>query len=250
MKGYFYTSALIHGVLLVGLTMLGTLLAKPAKKYYSIDLMGSMSSGGGTMESPAVAPAAAKPLAVPAANKIKVTKAPPAPAPVRTVEQDEPADDTMKLLAKLKKKRVAQAKQREQEYGNESERSTGSSSEETASSNAGAGKGGGGGLGTGPGISVGNGNPFPFPWYIKAIYAKLDSKWRPPSTYDPGTSCVVSFKIARSGQISGVRMTKTSHDSFFDGIAMQAVTGANPMQPLPEGYPEDVLDVHMTFLGK
>jgi TonB family protein len=112
------------------------------------------------------------------------------------------------------------------------------------------GNGGGGNLGAGPGISVGNGTPFPFPWYIKAIYTKLDQKWRPPAEFGSGTQCVVSFVIARSGAISNVRMTKSSDDSLFDGLAERAVTAANPMPKLPDAYPEDTLDVHMTFIGK
>lgn len=252
MKSYFVFSAGFHVAMLLFLATVGTLLAKPKKSYYSVDLMSSMSSGGAPGASSAVATPEPKAVTVPtpAAPKMKAPKM--APAPVRQAEEEEPAEDTMRLLAKLKKKRMTQAKARTYEDSSPRAAREDYEPERAAPSRGGSsGHGGGGGsLGAGPGISVGNGTPFPFPWYIKAIYQRLDKQWRPPSSYDPGTTCVVSFKIARDGQISGTRMTKSSRDSFFDGIALRAVNSANPMPPLPGGYPEETLDVHMTFLGK
>lgn len=255
MKSYFFYSAGLHITFLIFLATVGTLLSKPPKKYYSIDLMSAMSGGpaGAGPVSPTSEVKAAPTPAVPT-PKIKTPKAPPAPAPVRHVEEQEPAEDTMRMLAQLKKKRLTQAKERRYEdYSNEDSRpSRNSEPAEAATPSRGGGSGNGGSnaLGAGPGISVGNGTPFPFPWYIKAIYGKLDSKWKPPSNFDPGTSCVVSFAISRDGTISKIRMTKASQDSFFDGLAMRAVTAANPLPKLPDAYPEDTLDVHMTFSGK
>ncbi len=156
----------------------------------------------------------------------------------------------MRMLAKLKKKRLTQPKE---SYSTTSGAAPASTREEAVSGSAapqGPGRGGAGGFGSGPGIVADSGTPFPFPWYLTAIAERLDKQWKPPQAYEPDTICVVTFNIARDGQISESKISKTSRDSLFDQLALRAVLYANPMPPLPNGFPEDSLKVHMKFVGK
>ena len=94
------------------------------------------------------------------------------------------------------------------------------------------------------------GPAFPYPWYLKSIADKLDQQWHPPQDFQPDTLCQIAFVIRRSGQISDSTVEKPSGDSFFDQLALRAVLYSNPLPPLPGGFPDDTLRVHMKFVGK
>ena len=218
---------------LAALVAVGTLLSKPRMSYYAIDVMSSLPAGGATAE----------PTAVPA-----VQPAPPAPkvvhmAKVReaSVGQEEaPDQDTMRLLAKLKKKRLALA----------SSPPPAPSPVSSAPEAETPGRGGSGLPGSGAGIVAEAGPAFPYPWYLKAIADRLDKQWRPPQEFEPDTVCQITFVIDRSGQISESKVSKSSGDTLFDQLALRAVLYANPLVPLPNGFPDDTLKVHMKFVGR
>ena len=102
----------------------------------------------------------------------------------------------------------------------------------------------------GAGIVAEAGLAFPYPWYLKAIADRLDKQWHPPQEYAPDTTCQVTFVINRAGEVSGSQLSKSSGDSLFDQLAMRAVLYANPLPPLPNGFPDDTLRVHMKFVGR
>jgi TonB family protein len=99
-------------------------------------------------------------------------------------------------------------------------------------------------------VADAGGLAFPYPWYLKAIADRLDKQWRPPQEYAPDTACQVTFVIDRAGQVSGAQVTKVSGDSLFDQLALRAVLYSNPLPPLPNGFPDDQLKVHMKFVGR
>jgi TonB family protein len=111
------------------------------------------------------------------------------------------------------------------------------------------GVGGAGGAG-GAGISTDSGPAFPYPWYLKAIADKLNAHWKPPKDFQEDTLCQIAFVINRDGQVSDTKVEQPSGDSTFDQLAQRAVLYANPLPPLPSGFPEDALRVHMKFVGK
>jgi TonB family protein len=94
------------------------------------------------------------------------------------------------------------------------------------------------------------GQPFPYPWYLKQISDRLEAKWNPPAEFSPDTVCVVDFLIHRDGQVSGIELKSPSGDASFDLLAQRAVMYSNPLPPLPNGYQEETLNVHMKFQGK
>ena len=60
----------------------------------------------------------------------------------------------------------------------------------------------------------------------------------------------LSWGQGLTGQISGSVLSKSSGDSLFDQLAMRAVLYANPLPPLPNGFPDETLKVHMKFVGR
>jgi len=202
--------------------------------YYAVDLMNS-SPAGGTVSGSPVSPVSAPALKVSPAPKMKEKASAPTPA----AEEVVPADDTIRLLAKLKKKRLSLAKSQPQTA------QTPAVAAPTAS-----GRGGIGLPGSGAGIVADAGPAFPYPWYLKAIADRLDRQWKPPQEFQPDTVCQVIFVIGRGGDISGSQIAKSSGDQLFDQLALRAVLYANPLPPLPNGFPDDTLKVHMKFVGR
>jgi len=231
-KRFFIASSLTHVLFVAFLLTVGALRSKSTSPTYTIDLVTSF--GGGSPEKPAPPV-----VAVPASKPIV---APPSPAPVE--EEDEPQDDifaedkTVKHKPKAKKA-ISKEKEAIRDSG-QTDKGQGA----TAGSATGMGA-------AGPAlVATEGGIPFPYPWYLKTIADRLDKQWKPPQQFQSDTLCQITFEIRRDGQISGSSIEKSSGDGFFDQLALRAVLYASPLPPLPAGYPESNLKVHMKFVGK
>jgi periplasmic protein TonB len=235
MKSYFFVSLSAHGALLAVLIIMGTLLSKPRLAYYAVDLMSSM---------PASSPAPAAP--VPSVPEEKVPVTPPKPV----VQEKPPPKEAIRMPSKEKKRPVppkaAPPKPKHsaafdaamKALQNDGPAKT-SRSGSTALASA-----------TGAGVVGEAGPTFPYPWYLKAIADKLDKQWHPSAEFQSDTVCTVAFTIGRDGQVSASSVEKASGDSLFDQLALRAVLCSSPLPPLPAGYPEATLQVHMKFVGK
>ncbi len=231
---------------------MGVIFSHPQSSYYSIDLMTSLpsgpmgSSGGGAM----VVPVAEQKPATPVAPTVR-----PPPA-TRAVPQD-----ALKLFDKNKKKMAPVTPKSKsvtpQKVNPKSAAKAlalasqiGLGNRPTAADAGNEGGGGGGGGGSGVGVMAEGGTPFPYPWYLKAIAEKLDKHWKPPQEFQSDTVAVIAFVIHRDGQVTGSMIEQDSGDSTFDQLALRAVLYSNPLPPLPTGFPDDTLRVHMKFVGK
>jgi len=58
---------------------------------------------------------------------------------------------------------------------------------------------------------------------------------------------VVTFEIARDGQVSNVAIKDSSGNRYYDIGAMRAIAEAAPFPKLPDEFPGSVLRVHMGF---
>ncbi|MDL2717417.1 MAG: TonB family protein [Acidobacteriota bacterium] len=87
---------------------------------------------------------------------------------------------------------------------------------------------------------------FPFAYYVEQLLSLIGANWFKPESAE-GTSCVVSFRILRSGQVTDVKVDSTSGVSYYDRAAARAVYAANPVPPLPPDYRNDSLGVHLKF---
>lgn len=87
---------------------------------------------------------------------------------------------------------------------------------------------------------------FPYPWYISRVRKSLWDNWakhRPAGAAE----CEVAFTIVRTGKMVSPRVDVTSGDRAFDVAALSAVQDAAPFPPLPRGFPDRFLRVHVQF---
>lgn len=87
---------------------------------------------------------------------------------------------------------------------------------------------------------------FPFAYYVEQLLSLIGANWFKPESAE-GTTCVVSFRVLRSGQVTDVKVDSSSGVSYYDRAAARAVYAANPLPPLPSDYRNDGLGVHLKF---
>jgi len=90
---------------------------------------------------------------------------------------------------------------------------------------------------------------FPMGDYKEIIEALVHSKWLIPSNLKNtfGSTGVV-FYIDRNGRVDGLRLEKSSGNKSLDSAALAAVFGANPLPPLPKGFPRERVGVRMFLI--
>jgi TonB family protein len=244
LKSCIFFSLTLHGAFLVFAVVMGTLLSKPRMSYYAVDLFSSLPSGSS---------AAGNTINTPAAE------AKPAEEPVPMPEERAAPKEAIRIADKAHKKSLvatkpAPAKPKPHSAAFEAAMKAAQGEAPTlgghASTTGAQGSGSGMGGASGAGVVGEAGPAFPFPWYLKAIADKLDKQWHPPQEFQSDTVCTVAFTIHRDGQVSGQFVEKNSGDTFFDQLAVRAVLYANPLPPLPAGFPDETLKVHMKFVGK
>ena len=103
------------------------------------------------------------------------------------------------------------------------------------------------GVAQGAGTAASVDGDFPFQWYLTAVQRKVHEQWVQPRTSPQGQRAVITFEIARSGEVTGARIEKTSGDPAYDLAALRAVTAANPLPPLPAEFKGSVIRVHFGF---
>lgn len=87
---------------------------------------------------------------------------------------------------------------------------------------------------------------FPFDYYLNQVLSFISSNWYKPAA-DEGTYCIVYFIILKNGRILDAKIEKSSENSAFDRAALRAVLASNPLPPLPYGYYEENLGIHLRF---
>lgn len=106
------------------------------------------------------------------------------------------------------------------------------------------------GQGTGP-VTTGDVSldaaDFPFAYYIATVRRKIATNWQVPGGSGEAIHCRVYFRVARSGSIDGASVESSSGNFLFDQAALRAVVQANPLPPLPGGFPDSYLGVHFSF---
>ncbi len=115
-----------------------------------------------------------------------------------------------------------------------------------SSGGGGEGEGGWGGPG-GPG---GPGGYFPHAYYIDLLRSRISSSWY-SSLVAPGLKgkyvTGVYFIVRRDGEISDLRVERSSGIDSLDLSARRAIENAAPFAPLPTDFSSQYLVVHFEF---
>ena len=59
--------------------------------------------------------------------------------------------------------------------------------------------------------------------------------------------CTAAFSILPNGRFTDLRTEESSGDPAFDLAALSAVQDAAPYPPLPKGFKDPFLKIHVTF---
>jgi TonB family protein len=87
---------------------------------------------------------------------------------------------------------------------------------------------------------------FQFTYYVDRMLGLIEQRWYKPHV-PPGSRTRVRFTILRSGHLEGIGIEESSGISSFDRAALRAIYAANPLPPLPHGYTQGSLTIHLTF---
>jgi TonB family protein len=115
----------------------------------------------------------------------------------------------------------------------------------------GVGSGSGGGVGFGSEFSsqIGLSN-FPFNYYLENMIGRISSNWlktQVSSGMSDELFTVVKFKIYRDGKISVVEIEESCGIRALNMAAVRAIQSSAPFAPLPNGYEEEALIIHLRF---
>lgn len=219
LRPYLYRSFGAHAALLAGLAFFGGNAAVRSDKVYTIDFVGSSSIQSASAASRAAA-------------------APP------EVSRPAPQSDPDEWQAGRRKARGAYALPRPSLLKGWKDAAVTAPQQPSMSQGSRAGTPG---SGTGGDAGVATDLPnFPYPWYISQIRLMLFNAWQKRMPGGGGEG-IVTFSIMRSGAPTDLRMSASSGDAMFDAAAVESVQAAAPFPPLPSGFGEPFLKIHLTL---
>lgn len=220
LRPYLYRSFGLHAALLAGLAFFGGRAAVRSDKVYTIDFVGSSSIRSASASAPRAE------AAPPEVSRPAPQSDPDEWQQGRRASRGSYALPRPSLLKGWKDAAVT-APQRP------------SMSQGSRAGTPGSGTGGDAGVAT----DLPN---FPYPWYISQIRLMLFNAWQKRMPGGGGEG-VVTFSIMRSGAPTDLRMSASSGDAMFDAAAVESVQAAAPFPPLPSGFGEPFLKVHLTL---
>lgn len=102
-----------------------------------------------------------------------------------------------------------------------------------------------GGSNAGGGGGDGDSTEVDLSGYLAEMQRKIKAKWFPPRGNE-SKKIMVSFKLNRRGEVSKLRLKRSSMLAIADEAAMVAIKNASPFGPLPKGSPDEV-EIKFTF---
>lgn len=178
---------------------------------------------------------------------------PAKPAPVQKAVKGEETWKVKKEItekpqpAKVDDEMVERGEETKKEQSNIVRRGTGQGEQAGEGSydfGNGTGPGGGGiGIGFGPG----SGSGFGFGSYLRVMRQRIWSEWTQSAVYGSKLSCVVGLTVSMTGDVSDIKLEKSSGDSFYDNVAMRAIRNASPLPPLPPNFPKSTQRFNINF---
>ena len=86
---------------------------------------------------------------------------------------------------------------------------------------------------------------FDYAYYLAIVRDKIGNNW--VRTYTGAGKVKIYFKIMKNGEIRDARVEISSGNAGLDRLALEAVLKSNPFPPLPEGFREDYIGIHIWF---
>jgi TonB family protein len=93
--------------------------------------------------------------------------------------------------------------------------------------------------------AIGTGKSVEFGPFMADLQRRIKKAWLPPRA-PSSANCVIVFNVHLNGEMSGLRVQRSSGIAAYDNAALKAVEDAAPFRHLPEGATEAV-DVQFTF---
>lgn len=88
---------------------------------------------------------------------------------------------------------------------------------------------------------------FDYPYYFVQAFGKIQRNWSNPVAANQPLSCVIYFKIIRSGTIIDPEVENTSGVPAFDRACLRAVVSSSPLPQLPTDFRDDIIGIHLEF---
>lgn len=237
-------SVALHAALLVGMVFApgGWLSASPdePKTVMTISLgEGAPGPSNGGLTAIGARAIQADPLPLPPARPEPV-RPPAARTPEMTVPIPQAKPQPARPPAPVVKNAPDDARGRTPTRG--AEAGFGSAVAETGARGQGFGLSTGGGAGSGSRLDVGD---FCCPDYLVLMVERIRSNWN--GRAEAVGETVVKFTITREGQVQGVEVEKSSGFTALDINAQRALLMTRSLPPLPGGFPNPTLTVHLNF---
>jgi len=91
------------------------------------------------------------------------------------------------------------------------------------------------------------GKNFTDDFYLNLIITKIANNWLNPLRGGRKISTLIYFQIQRDGDVSKIKIEKSSGNNLLDQSAKRAVMASSPLPSIPESYTGDFLGVHFEF---
>jgi TonB family protein len=88
---------------------------------------------------------------------------------------------------------------------------------------------------------------FDYPYYFVQAFAKIQRNWSNPVASNQELSCIIYFRVLRSGTIMDPNIEKSSGIEAYDRACLRAVRNSSPLPPLPEDFRDDIIGIHLEF---
>lgn len=82
--------------------------------------------------------------------------------------------------------------------------------------------------------------------YLEEIRRRVKRNWNPSVSRDE-RHAVLTFSIQKNGQITGLKVARTSGSEVVDRESLEAVRRSAPFNALPASYPLNALDIEFNF---
>jgi protein TonB len=88
---------------------------------------------------------------------------------------------------------------------------------------------------------------FKYPYYFVQAFSKIQRNWSNPVAANQPLSCIIYFKIIRSGTVLDPQIEKSSGVEAYDRACMRALQASSPLPPLPTDFSDDIIGIHLEF---